>query len=312
MRIVFLGSPEFALPALEGLHGTHEVVLVVTQPPRPCGRGQKCMPTPVWQLAQKLGLETIAPKAVRTEAFAQRIRDCRADYLVVVAYGRILPPEVLEAARFGALNIHPSLLPRHRGPAPVPWTLWHGDPVTGVTIMQMNEFMDAGDIVRQIETPVQPDENADELLHRLAVAGTRELLDVLAREEAGNRLPRTPQDPSRATTAPLLTTEMAWVDWDAGAQTVANRIRAFDSKPGAYTFLSDVRLKVFRPAVLENAEGEPGSVLGTDAGRLVVACAQGAVALGELQWPGSRRMPAAHVLAGHPIPMGTKLRGRGK
>lgn len=269
------------------------------------------MPTPVQQCAQRLGLEVIAPKAVRTEAFAARIRECRADYLAVVAYGRILPRAVLDAAAFGALNIHPSLLPRHRGPAPVPWTLWHGDPVTGVTIMQMNEFMDAGDIVRQVETPVGPEENADELLKRLAVLGARELLGVLNCEQSGGcRLPRHPQDSSLATTAPLLTTEMAMVDWNTPARKVADHIRAFDSKPGAYAFFGEARIKVFRPAVQDCPPGAPGRVLGVDAGRLVVACAQGAVALGELQWPGSRRMPAASALAGHPIPVGAKLRGR--
>lgn len=311
MRIVFFGSPDFALPALEALHTTHEVALVVTQPPRPCGRGQKCTPTPVQQRAVELGLEVITPKAVRTEAFAVRIQNIRADYLVVVAYGRILPRPVLEAARFGALNIHPSLLPRYRGPAPVPWTLLHGDDMTGVTIMQMNEFMDAGDIVQQVQTPVLPHENADELLQRLAFLGARQVCDVLEQEQTnGKLLPRQPQDVSQITTAPMITTEMAWVHWNVDAKTVANHIRAFDSKPGAYTFFGDVRLKMFRPIPMEGPQGTPGQVLGVDTGKLVVACAQGAVALGELQWPGSKRRQAASVLAGHPISVGTKLRGK--
>jgi len=310
LRIVFFGSPDFALPALGTLHGSHELVLVVTQPERPCGRGQKCLPTPVEIRARELGLQVITPRAVRTEAFARKISELKADYLVVVAYGRILPAAVLGAARHGALNIHPSLLPRWRGPAPVPWTLYHGEKTTGVTIMQMNEEMDEGDIIRQVSTTVSPDENADSLLCRLAIEGARVLGDVLAEEAAsGEPLHRVPQDNSLSTRAPLLTTEMALIDWRKPAAEVASHMRAFDSRPGAYAYLGDARIKFFSPCVIL-ATAPAGTVLGLTTGGLAVACGQDAVVTGEMQWPGGKRMPARNVLAGHPIPEKTVLRGR--
>jgi methionyl-tRNA formyltransferase len=310
LRIVFFGSPEFALPALGALRAAHEVVLVVTQPRRPCGRGQRCLATPVECRAHELGLPVITPAAVRTEAFSARLRALEADYLVVVAYGRILPTGVLSAARHGALNIHPSLLPRWRGPAPVPWTLYHGETDTGVTIMQMNEEMDAGDLVRQVGTPVAAHESADSLLCRLAVLGAEALAGVLAEEEAsGVLLPRTVQDGTLATRAPLITTEMALIDWRRSATEVAAHLRAFDSRPGAYAFSGEDRIKFFKPCVLA-ASAPAGTVLGLTTGGLAVACGEDAVVAGELQWPGGRRMPAAQVLAGHPLPDKTVLRGR--
>ena len=289
---------------------TQEVALVVTQPERPCGRGQKCLPTPVELRARELNLPVITPRAVRTEAFAQRIRDLAADYLVVVAYGRILPPAVLGAARYGALNIHPSLLPRWRGPAPVPWTLVHQETETGVTIMQMNEAMDEGDVVRQVRTPVAPDDNADRLLCRLAEEGARALSSVLAEEIAqGRPLPRHPQDGSAATYAPLLTTELALIDWKKPAAAVAAHLRGFDSRPGAYAYCGEHRIKFFNPGVI-SATAVAGTVLGLSTGGLVVACGEDAVVAGEMQWPGGKRMPARNVLAGHPMPEKTVLRGR--
>ncbi len=310
MRIVFFGSPDFALPALVSLHDTQEIALVVTQPERPCGRGQKCLPTPVEIRARELGLPVITPRAVRTEAFSRQLAALGADYLVVVAYGRILPPGVLGAARHGALNIHPSLLPRWRGPAPVPWTLVHGETTTGVSIMQMNEEMDAGDLVRQVPTPVAPGENADRLLCRLAEEGARALCDVLAEEAAlGHQLPRVPQDASQATQAPMLTTELALIDWKKPAAEVASHLRGFDSRPGAYAYFGEHRIKFFTPGVIP-ATAPAGAVLGLSTGGLVVACGQDAVVAGELQWPGGKRMPARNVLAGHPIPEKTVLRGR--
>lgn len=310
MRIIFFGSPDFALPALDALAADHEICLVVTQPPRPCGRGQRCQPTPVEERARALGLEVITPKAVRTAAFADRLRALGADYLVVVAFGRILPAAVLGAARHGALNIHPSLLPSWRGPAPVPWTLFHGEPVTGVSVMQMNEEMDAGDLVRQVRTPVDPDENADRLLCRLAQLGAATLAGVLAEEEAaGERLPRVPQNEVLATRAPLITTETALIDWRRSAREVADHLRAFDSRPGAYAFHGEHRIKFFNPMVLA-ASAPPGTVLGLTPCGLAIACGQDAVVAGELQWPGGRRMPAAPVLAGHPLLDKTVLRGK--
>jgi len=310
VRIVFFGSPDFALPALGTLHDSHEIVLVVTQPERPCGRGQKCLPTPVEIRARELGLPVITPRAVRTEAFARRLGELKVDYLVVVAYGRILPAGVLESARHGALNIHPSLLPRWRGPAPVPWTLYHGEKTTGVTIMQMNEEMDAGDIVRQVFTTVSPEENADSLLCRLAIMGAGALADVLALEaSSGALLPRVQQEDSLSTRAPLLTTEMALIDWRKPAEEVASHLRAFDSRPGAYAYLGDARIKFFSPGMIP-ATAPAGTVLGLTTGGLAVACGQDAVVTGEMQWPGGKRMPARNVLAGHPIPEKTVLRGR--
>jgi methionyl-tRNA formyltransferase len=310
LRIVFFGSPEFALPALGALHAAHEIVLVVTQPRRPCGRGQRCLATPVECRALELGLPVITPTAVRTGGFAERLRALGADYLVVVAYGRILPSAVLGAARNGALNIHPSLLPRWRGPAPVPWTLYHGETTTGVSIMQMNEEMDAGDLVRQVETPVDPAESADRLLCRLAELGAEALAAVLTEEErSGVPLPRLPQDGALATRAPLITTELALIDWCRPATAVAAHLRAFDSRPGAYAFFGEDRIKFFNPCVLP-AAAPAGTVLGLIPAGLAVACGEDAVVVGEMQWPGGRRMPAAQVLAGHPLPDKTVLRGR--
>ncbi len=257
-------------------------------------------------------MEVITPRAVRTEGFLRRIESCQADYLVVVAFGRILPEPVLAAAKQGALNIHPSLLPRWRGPAPVAWTLYHGDGETGVSIMQMNAEMDAGDIVRFFRTPVFPDESADQLLRRLSCEGARLLLEVLKEEEAGNPCTRTPQDHALATIAPLITPEMAWINWNQPAVQVARVIRAFDCRPGAFSFFKDQRIKFFCPKVVpwEAISVTPGTVMGLDSGKLLVACREHAVAVGELQWPGRRRCSAKDVLTGHPMPEGTVLRGK--
>jgi len=312
VRLVFFGSPEFAVPALRLLAEHHDIALVVTQPDRPKGRGQKLAPTPVKQAALELGLPCTSPVRVKGGALWDDLRAAKADYFIVTAYGRILPAGILEMPLRGSLNIHPSRLPLYRGPAPVNWAHMKGDDATAVTIMEITREMDAGDIVRVQEVPIDPAESGGQLLERCAHIGARLLDEVLLEEErTGAPLPRVPQDHDRATYAPFLTTEMAQIDWSEPAHLVAGKIRAMDPRPGAWTMHGQDRVKLFAPLPCAPdavpSTGRPGQILGLGEGGLVVACGEGAITIRELQLPSRRRMPTGAVLAGRDFPVGSSM-----
>jgi len=308
MRIVFFGTPAFAVPSLDALVADgHQVALVVTQPDRPRGRSRSTLlPPPVKERALALGIPVIQPERPRGEDFLAALRAADPELGVVVAYGHILKPEVLAVPRLGMINVHASLLPGLRGAAPINWALLEGEPETGVTIMQMEAGLDSGPMLRRVATPIGPDETAGALTERLARLGADALGGVVADLAAGRASPE-PQDHARATFAPKVDRDLARIDWTESAARTANRIRAFDPAPGAWTSLGDTDLKCFSPRLRGEAIGAPGQVM--EAGpALVVATGSGALQIGEVQPAGKGRMAAEAWRRGRPIAVGATLR----
>jgi methionyl-tRNA formyltransferase len=305
LRIVFMGSPEFAVPTLRAVAARHQIVLAVAQPDKPSGRGMKVSAPAVKVTAEELGIPVAQPKSARTAEFAESLRALAPDVAVVVAYGKILPQAVLDIPKHGCLNVHGSLLPRYRGAAPVQWAVIRGERETGITIMQLDAGMDTGPMLTKRSIPIADDDTAGTLAPRLAELGAEMMIDALVKLQAGD-LPPTPQDDTAATMAPMLDKTTGKIDWTRTAREVSCLVRGVDPWPGGYTTVGADVLKVWKPVVVEG-RGAPGTVLGADRTGLVVACGEGAVALGELQLPGKKRLPAQALLAGRPIPPGTRL-----
>jgi methionyl-tRNA formyltransferase len=308
VRVVFMGSPEFAVPSLRALAAHHEVALVVSQPDKPAGRGGKLAAPAVKLAAEELGLPVVQPRSARTGELREALVGTGAELAVVVAYGKILPKAVLEALPRGCVNVHGSILPAYRGAAPVQWAVIRGEAETGVTIMQLDEGMDTGPALLERRVAIEPEETAGELLARLAPIGAAALLEALEGLAAGTLAP-VPQDHARATHAPMLTKADGAIDFAQPAAAVAARIRGVDPWPGAYAQLRGETVKLFRA----RAEGEgvapaaPGTVVAIDAAGAHVACGGGAVAIRELQAPGRKRLTAAQFAAGRGIAIGDVL-----
>lgn len=298
-RLMFMGTPEFAVPALKMLiEAEYPIVGAVTQPDKPRGRGRRLQPSPVKELAEAHGLLVLQPERVRDETFLQLFRGLNPDVVAVAAFGQILPAEILERPPLGCLNVHPSLLPRYRGAAPLNWTLIRGEKITGVTIMMMDAGVDTGDIILQRETPVGEGETYDQLHDRLAVMGGELLLEALALIATG-AAPRTPQCHEEATYAPRLKKEDGRIDWQRDVADIVQLIRGLSSTPGAYTFLDGRMLKIYR-ALGEpgTVDVPPGTIGGTTKKGLSVAAANGWVHLQEVQWEGKNRMTIQDFLRG--------------
>lgn len=308
MRSVFFGSPEFAVPCLDALHGISEIVAVVSQPDRPAGRGLSVRAPAVKERAIELGLDVWQPKKVRTEEFAERLRALQADVGVVVAYGRILPRGVLDAPSTGCVNVHASLLPRWRGAAPIQWSIVHGDEETGVTLMQMDEGMDTGPILAAARVPILRGDDASTLGARLSELGGDLLRTELPRYVAGELTP-TPQDDSLATMAPLLQKSDGFIDWEQPAKAVHDRIRGMNPWPGAQTSLDGRRIKVHRAdfSTLDPGRAKPGEVIALDPEGVLVACAEGTIELQELQESGRKRVPASAFISGRGARVGDRF-----
>jgi methionyl-tRNA formyltransferase len=307
MRVAFFGSPAFAVPSLRVLATMHDVRLVVTQPDRPAGRGQALLAPAVKQEALALGLPTFQPTTLKDGAAEVRLRGLGADAFVVVAYGRILPPALLALPRLGCWNLHASLLPRYRGAAPIQRALMNGDDVTGACVMQMEAGLDTGPVAARCETPILPTDTAASLADRLAAEGAALLAGALV-EIAAGRASLEAQDHGAATLAPMLAKEDGLLDFTRPARLVSAQARGVDPWPGAWTRLDGEALKLFGVQVVPGS-GEPGEVLGLAPAGLIVACGTDAVACADLQLPGRRRLPAAAVIAGRPIPPGSRLGG---
>lgn len=305
MRIVFMGTPDFAVPSLEALVAAgHQVCGVFSQPDKPVGRHQnKLQPTPVKVCAMEHEIPVFQPTTLRDgEALAQ-IRELAPELVVVAAYGRVLPDEILELPPKGCINVHSSLLPRYRGSAPINWAMVNGDEVTGVTIMHMAHELDAGDIIAQAETPIDPEETVEVLHDRLAQMGGRLLVDVVAAIAAGTAK-RIPQAPEQVTYAPMLSRALCPIDWTMSARAIHNKVRGLTPWPATSTdAFTEQPVKVYAATETgESTKKEPGSVLKADKEGIDVACGDGKVLrILELQAPGSRRMAAADYLRGHPI-----------
>ncbi len=299
-----MGTPDFAVPSLAALlEGGHEICGVFTQPDRPKDRGMKLQASPVKEFAIAHDLPVYQPVKMRDGTALAQIQALAPELIVVAAYGRILPEEILQAPRLGCINVHSSLLPKYRGAAPINWAILNGERETGVTIMYMAPELDAGDIIAQRATPIGPDETAPELFQRLAGLGAELLGEVVAAMEQGPA-PRTPQDGAQATYAPMLGRELSPMDWTRSAQALHDQVRGLLPWPAATAELGGTRCKVFATAVVE-ADGvqTPGAVLEAGKNGLVIRCGGGtALRVLELQPDGKKRMAAADFLRGHPIP----------
>jgi methionyl-tRNA formyltransferase len=304
MRIVFAGTPAFAAASLDALADAgHDIVLVLTQPDRPAGRGMKLTPSAVKQAALARGLPLDQPASLKTPEAQAGLRDANADVMVVAAYGLILPQAVLDLPRFGCLNIHASLLPRWRGAAPIQRAILAGDTETGITIMQMDAGLDTGAMLTQTPVPILETDTAVSLHDTLAAAGARAIVAALA--DYSTLVPRA-QDDRLATYAAKLSKEEAQLDWRQPAEILARAVRAYNPAPGAWTLLDGAPLKIWAAQACAES-GQPGEVLHAEADRLVVACGGGALSLQTLQPAGSKRMAVAAFLAGHPLQPGTRL-----
>ncbi len=310
MRTVFMGSPDFAVPALEGLiEARFTIPLVVTQPDRPAGRGRKLLPTAVKQSAAAHNLPVMEFGPGSRSAVTRAVLDCEPDAVVVVAFGHILREPLLSAPPLGCINVHASLLPRWRGVSPVQYSILHGDSWTGVTIMRMDAGVDTGPILAQRAVPIGPEETAGELLDNLAGQGADLLIHTLRRLANGAVTPR-PQDDRGAVYAPKLTRTLSAVRWDRDMVTVHNQIRALNPWPGAVTYLGETQLKITsaRPLSYLVSGSEPGTILDVVDGGVAVACGEGILSLTGLQVPGRKALPVDEFLRGFSLEPGMLLR----
>lgn len=305
MRIVFMGTPDFAVPSLQALiDAGHDVCAVYTQPDKPQGRKQILTAPPVKTLALEHDIPVFQPNTLKNEDEQARLRELAPEVIIVVAYGKLLPKAVLDIPPHGCINVHGSLLPRWRGAAPIQWAVIAGDEMAGVTTMQMAEGLDTGDMLLTYETKIGEKETAGELFDRLAQSGAELLTQTLVKLD--EITPR-PQDDAQSCYAHMLDKQMAVIDWSKSAHEIDCLIRGLNPWPIALTTLSGERLKVFA-AEKANGNGEPGTVLEADPKKgLTVACGEGALKLTEIQLVGGKRMKATDFLRGHAIEVGTKL-----
>jgi len=309
MRLVFMGSPAFAVPCLRALvDAKHDVALVVSQPDKPAGRGGQVTPPAVKAAAVQLGIPTLQPKSARTGELEAALRESRAELAVVVAYGKILPKAVLEALPKGCINVHASILPKYRGAAPVQWAVINNETETGVAIMQLDEGMDTGPVLLERRVEIDAEETSGELLARLAPVGSAALLDALTMIAAGTATP-VPQDHAQATHAAMLEKSDGAIDFTQPAAKVASRIRGVDPWPGAQALLRGQVVKLFRAVAVNPVRpAAPGTIFTIDAAGLHVVCGDNrVVVIRELQAPGRKRLTASQFVAGRGVAAGDVL-----
>jgi methionyl-tRNA formyltransferase len=307
-NLMFMGTPDFAVPALRALDASpHTVSCVVTQPDRPKGRGRKLTAPPVKTWALKMGYPVIQPQNHDDPVFTAAAHQHAPDWFIVIAFGHILKKNHLALPRLGSLNLHASLLPHHRGPAPIQWSIIKGDSETGVTTMLMDEGLDSGDVLLSARTAIQSCDTAASLHDRLAIMGADLLLETLA-GLATDQIKPLPQEHAAATYAPLLTKADGQIKWSQNARQIDALIRGLTPWPGAYSFYRDQRLKIFQVAPAQAPHpAAPGTVLPGFQDELRIATGDGALSILEIQGQGGRRMPVAEFLKGRPIPPGTRL-----
>jgi len=310
MRLVFMGTPDFAVASLEALlQSDDSVVGVVTQPDRPKGRGQVLAPSPVKLLAQRAKIPLLQPLKMKDPEFLQTLAGWKPDLIAVTAFGRILPPAILSLPPRGCINVHGSLLPKYRGAGPIQWAIINGERETGITTMLMDEGMDTGAMLLQEAIPIAADDTAGTLSPRLAELGGRLLVETIARVKAGTLVPQ-PQDSLRATLAPLLKKEDGVINWTLPATALANRVRGLSPWPGAYTAAGGDRWTIWRALALPGPTAKPpGVVVAVTNEAIHVATGEGVLALLEVQPANSRRMAVSQYLAGHTVVVGLQLGG---
>ena len=325
MKIVFMGTPDLAAEVLDTMMKNGcEVTLAVTQPDRPKGRGKSVIKTPVRECADRWGIPVFSPVRVKRPEAVERLREEAPDLIVVAAFGQILSKEILDLPRLGCVNVHASLLPAYRGAAPIQWAVINGEEKSGVTIMQMDEGLDTGDILLQEEIPLAADETGESLYNKMAKLGGELLVKALPMIEQRTLTPAR-QDDAASCYAPMLQKEMGNIDWTMPAVKIERLVRGLNSWPGAYTFMNGKMLKIWRAEVcgaggcggaasaagessdVPAAGAEPGTVVGTDKKKIYVACGEGVLALTEVQYEGKKRMNTQAFLLGAKVEPGQKL-----
>jgi len=305
-RIIFLGTPDFAVPSLIALHQSdHQIPLVITQPDRPKGRGKKLQAPPVKIKAIELGLNILQPHSINTPECVTQIKDLAPDLLVVVAFGQLLQKTVLDISANGVLNVHPSILPDLRGPAPIQWAIIRGYTKTGVAIMQLDEGLDTGDILQIKQVSINDEETAGMLHNRLAKIGAQLLVDTINHLSSGIDLTPKPQDHTQATYARLLKKKDGHIQWQQPTKSILDFIRGMNPWPGAFTFLDNKRIKIFKAKKINVSESNaPGTILNSFPDELWIATDDGAISILEIQSASGKRMPIANFLRGHQIVSG--------
>ena len=303
MRIVFMGTPEFAVPSLRQLIADgHEIVCVLTQPDKPKNRGMKLMPSPVKVVAMEHQIEVYQPATLKSGEALERLSALKPELIVVAAYGKILPKEILDLPRLGCINVHSSLLPRYRGAAPINWAILNGETETGVTIMYMAEGLDTGDIISQRATAIDPDETVESLHDRLALLGAELLGETVAAIGAGTAQ-RVPQNDAESCYAPMLSRQLSPIDFSRSAHEIHNQVRGLIPWPATTTEIKGQTFKIFavEETGMDSTQGA-GTLLGADRQGINVVCGDGKVLrILELQAPGKKRMRAVDYLRGHPL-----------
>ncbi len=299
MRIIFMGTPEFAVGTLEALiHSRHEVVAVVTQPDKPRGRGNTIQFPPVKETAVKYGIPVLQPEKVRVPEVVEQLRSYEPDLIAVVAFGQLLPKSILEMPRYGCVNVHASLLPKYRGAAPIQWAVINGEKESGITTMMMSRGLDKGDMLLKCTVPLDKKETGDSLHDKLAVLGGPLLLETIDQMEAGT-IERIVQDDSQSCYASMLTKQMGRIDWTKPASELECLIRGLNSWPSAYTTLKGKTVKIWDADVVLAEEGEPGEVIEADKKKLVVKAGEDALSIRSIQPEGKKRMDIDAFLRGY-------------
>lgn len=305
MRIVFMGTPEFAAVSLEKIAQKHNILAVYSQPDRPVGRKQILTPPAVKISATKLGIDVFQPEKIKNNPeVITHLAELSPDLIVVVAYGKILPKEILQSAKFGCVNLHASLLPKYRGAAPIQWSVINGDEMAGVTTMFMNEGLDTGDMLLKAETPIGETETAGELFDRLAVLGADLLDETIEKLEKGEIVPQK-QDEALATYAPMLDKSICEIDFSLTAKEVCSKINGLSPWPAATCFIGEDKIKLYKAQIIDISCENSGILL--DEKKLIVSCLDKAVRLLEVQLVGSKRMSDEDFLRGHKLPVGIKF-----
>ncbi|HET7061471.1 MAG TPA: methionyl-tRNA formyltransferase [Nitrosospira sp.] len=310
MKVIFAGTPPFSAPALEALvNAGHEINLVLTKPDRPGGRGMRNIPSAVKLLAEKYGFAVQQPESLKRTGVEAMLTEVAADIMVVVAYGLILPPSVLNLPKFGCLNIHASLLPRWRGAAPIERAILAGDRETGISIMQMDQGLDTGAVLLQHPIPISENDTTETVRERLSKLGAACILEVLTSIEQG-ATNAFPQNDEEATYAAKIDKSEAEIDWRSDAEQIGRLVRAFNPYPGAYSRIRDISMKIWQASIKRDAKGEPGEILAIVPGGIVVASGDGGVVLEIVQKSGAKRLPADQFLLGHPLQRGDRFECR--
>lgn len=307
MRVVFMGTPEFAVPTLEALLEVHEVVGVFTQPDKPKGRGKAMAFPPVKEKALEHNIPVYQPVKVREESVVEEIRKMNPEAIVVVAFGQILPESILNIPKYGCINVHASLLPKYRGAAPMQWSIIDGEEETGITTMYMAKGLDTGDMILKEVVKLDPKETGETLHDKLSVLGGPLIIETLKQLEAGTA-PRTPQDDSLSCYASMLTKELGCIDWNKDAASIERLIRGLNSWPSAYTLWNGKTMKIWDSDVVEYAGSEEnGTILAKDKHSFTVKCGENALKILELQLQGKKRMNTQAFLVGNQIEIGMRL-----